>query len=83
MTAAESIREFIVDNFLFGDDDGFAPEASFLENGLVDSVGIMELVSFLEETFNIEIQDDELIPDNLDSLQNIARFIRHKISNTE
>ena len=83
MDIIQDVRRFIVDNFLFGDDDGFAPEASFLENGLVDSVGIMELVSFLEETFNIEIQDDELIPDNLDSLQNIARFIRHKISNTE
>ena len=83
MDIIQDVRRFIVDNFLFGDDDGFAPEASFLENGLVDSVGIMELVSFLEETFNIEIQDDELIPDNLDSLQNIARFIRHKIPNTE
>ncbi|OQX94398.1 acyl carrier protein [candidate division KSB1 bacterium 4572_119] len=74
----DKIKYFIVDNFLFGEDNGFNGETSFLEEGIVDSMGILELISFLEETFDIEINDDELIPQNLDSLNNITNFLRKK-----
>lgn len=73
------IREFVVENFLFGDGELLKEDTSFLERGIIDSTGILELVLFLEETYNMKIEDDELIPENLDNLQNIARFIDSKV----
>ena len=75
------IRGFIVDNFLFGDGELLKEDASFLEKGVIDSTGILELVMFLEETYNIKIEDDELVPENLDNLNNVVRFIEHKVGN--
>ena len=69
------IREFISDNFLFGNDEGLSDDTSFLEEGILDSTGILELVEFLEETFSIKVKDEELIPENLDSIANILRYI--------
>jgi len=74
----DKIRHFIVENFLFGDDDGLDADTSFLENGIIDSTGILELVTFLDETFNIEIADEELVPENLDSINSIVSFLSHK-----
>ena len=74
------VREFIVENFLFGDGEVLKEDTSFMEEGIIDSTGILELVFFLEETFSISIEDEELVPENMDSLQNIARFIDLKIS---
>jgi len=75
----DTIREFVVNNFLLGsvshvlnDDD------SFLEQGIIDSTGILELVSFAQESFGIKIEDAELVPDNLDSLNNLEAFITKK-----
>jgi acyl carrier protein len=73
-----SIRTFIVDNFLFGTADNLKDDTSFLEEGIIDSTGILELVDFLENDFGITIQDDELIPENLDSIDNIASFLASK-----
>ncbi|MCP5105257.1 MAG: acyl carrier protein [bacterium] len=78
----ETMKEFITGRFLTGagvkniDDDD-----SFLENGIIDSTGVLELVTFTEETFDIDIEDEELIPDNLDSLDKITYFIRQKTEN--
>ena len=66
------IREFIVENFLFGDDDGLQDETSFLEEGIIDSTGVLELVTFLEEEFDIPIDDEELILEKLDSINNVT-----------
>lgn len=74
-----NVREFVVENFLFGDGDRLQEESSFLEEGIIDSTGILELVMFLEETYGIKIQDDELVPENLDNLRNIARFLEGKL----
>lgn len=74
----EKVKEFIVENFLFGDDQGLDNDASFLDNGIIDSTGILELVTFLEETFNIEIADEELVPENLDSINQIVSFLAKK-----
>ena len=76
----ETVRNFIIDNFLFGDGNGFTEEISFLEEGLIDSMGILELITFLEETFHINIKDDELLPQNLDSLNKITKFLDNKLS---
>ncbi len=75
----EKIRAFIVENFLFGDDNGLNDDTSFLEEGIIDSTGILELVEFIEEEFSIEVEDEELIPENLDSLNNIEVYLSGKV----
>jgi acyl carrier protein len=73
------IRKYIIENFLFGQEDqGLLNSDSFLEKGIIDSTGVLELVSFLEESFQIRIEDEELIPDNLDSISRVAKFIEMK-----
>jgi acyl carrier protein len=74
----QTIRQFIVENFLFEEDNGFVEKTSFLEEGIIDSTGILELVTFIEETYHIDVEDEELIPDNLDSLSKVVRFIQRK-----
>ena len=75
-----ALREFIVDNFLFGQDGAdLTDEASLLEHGIIDSTGVLELVSFLEGKYPLKIDDEELIPENLDSIGNLARFVRRKL----
>ena len=76
----ETVRDFVVQNFLFGDGKLLQDDTSFLGEGIIDSTGILELVMFLEQNYNIKIEDEELIPENLDSLRNIARFLERKLS---
>lgn len=76
--AKKLIREFIIENFLFGEADGLSDGASMLEEGIIDSTGVLELVTFLEERFSIHVEDDELIPENLDSINNAAAFVTSK-----
>ncbi|BCO07658.1 acyl carrier protein [Desulfolithobacter dissulfuricans] len=75
------IRQFIFDNFLFdaGEED-LGNDDSFLEQGVIDSTGVLELVEWLEETFDIKVEDEELVPENLDSVNLLARFITGKTS---
>lgn len=75
---SDTIRAFIIENFLFGNADGLKDDTSFLEEGIMDSTGILELVTFLEETFGIAVEDEELIPENLDSIANIVSFMNRK-----
>jgi acyl carrier protein len=79
MSLQEDIRGFIVDTFLFGEDGALTDESSFLEEGIVDSTGILQLVSFLQEQYRITIADEELVPDNLDSIQKVRAFVELKI----
>ena len=80
MSKIPEVKEYIVENFLFGDDSQIQDDTSFLDSGIIDSTGILELVTFLEEKYNIEIADDELIPENLDSLTNIGKFLDYKLN---
>lgn len=75
------IKTFIVDNFLFGDAGNLEDETSFLGEGIIDSTGILEMVDFLEETFGISVEDDELVPENLDSIKNLEAYINRKTQN--
>ena len=75
---AARIRSFIIENFLFGDDDSLKDETSFLEEGIVDSTGILELVAFVEQDFGIRVEDEELIPENLDSINNVVKYLGRK-----
>jgi acyl carrier protein len=80
-SVTQELRTFIVDNFLFGDQSdrfAFSDDDSFQERGIVDSTGILELVCHLQEKYAIEIADEELIPENLDSLSKVSRFVQRK-----
>lgn len=79
MDYMDAVRSFIVDTFLFGEGDQIKGETSFLESGIIDSTGILELVTFLEKTYGIQIQDDELVPENLDSIVNVAGFLEKRV----
>lgn len=72
------IRNYVIDNFLFGSENGLEDQTSFLDEGIIDSTGVLELVSFLEDKFSIHILDHELIPENLDSIENISNYLKRK-----
>ncbi len=73
------VRNFVVDTFLFGEEDKLKEDTSFIESGIIDSTGILELVAFLEERFGLRFADEELIPENLDSISNVVRFLQNKM----
>jgi len=73
------VRQYILDNFLFGRTEVVVSgDASFLDLGIIDSTGVLELVTFLEDQYQIKIGDEELVPANLDSLNGITRFVEAK-----
>jgi acyl carrier protein len=75
----EKIKKFISENFLFGKEpEGLTDDDSFLEKGIIDSTGVLELVAFIEENFGIKVADDELIPENLDSVNHLMNYISAK-----
>jgi acyl carrier protein len=75
-----NVRDFIISNFLFGVDDGsLKREDSFLQNGVFDSSGVLELVAFLEQSYKIKVNDHELTAMNLDSIQNVAAYVGRKL----
>lgn len=75
----EKIKKFIIDNFLLGvTTNNINDDDSFLEKGIIDSTGILELVSFVESTFSFRVEDEELMPDNLDSVNKLVTFIKKK-----
>jgi acyl carrier protein len=80
MDIRNKIRTFIVENFLFGKDEGLTDETSFLDEGIIDSTGILELVNFIEEEFNIKVDDEDLIPENLDSIKNVVEYLERKMN---
>ncbi len=72
----DSVRSFVIENFLFGDAaQAPADGESLIENGIMDSTGVLELVSFLEEKFSITMADSDIVPANLDTLDRIAAFV--------
>jgi acyl carrier protein len=78
------LRSFLADNFLLGDDSRDLPgAASLIEAGIIDSTGALELVGFLEDTYDITITDTELVPENLDSIDRIVRFVTAKLNDRQ
>jgi len=74
-----AVRRFIAENFLFREDvESIPEEASFLEAGIIDSTGVLELVCFLETTYGIQVADDEMLPENLDSIRAVSAYVRRK-----
>lgn len=83
MSIETLIRNYILENFLFTDDNELLQnDASFLEEGIVDSTGVLELVMFVEETFNTTVEDEEIVPDNFDSVELLANYVRMKVGET-
>ncbi|MDD3643587.1 MAG: acyl carrier protein [Candidatus Krumholzibacteria bacterium] len=79
MDYKERIRTYILENILLGSTEKtFADDDSFLEKGLIDSTGILELVAFIEDEFGFDVADDELIPDNFDSVGRLAMYVQKK-----
>jgi acyl carrier protein len=75
----KQVSEYLAENFLFGEEGAvIGGDDSFLEIGLIDSTGILELIQFLEESFGIEIDDEEIIPENLDSIKRVTRYVGSK-----
>ena len=76
----ERLKDFIVDNFLFGDGDKLAIETPLFEKGIIDSTGVLELIAFIEENFNVTVTDEELVQENFSSLNAIDSFLKSKIN---
>ncbi|MDO9170151.1 MAG: acyl carrier protein [Methylobacter sp.] len=73
------IRQYILENLLFTEDEQALQDSdSFLDSGIIDSTGVMEVILFIEESFDIKVNDDEMLPANLDSVNNLAVFIHRK-----
>jgi acyl carrier protein len=83
MSIKQQIREYIMENVLFGEGEELEENASFQESGILDSTGFLGLITFAETTFEIEISDEELDPENLDSLNRISGFVEKKLGERE
>jgi len=79
VTMKKIIRHYIMENLLFTEDESILQDSSsFLDGGIIDSTGVMEIILFIEETFGIKVSDDEMLPANLDSVDNLAAFVQRK-----
>ncbi len=79
MDIKETIKGFVIENFMFGSDQKeIGDDESFLESGIIDSTGVLEVVGFIEDEFDIEVLDEELIPDNFDTLTKLTTYVTNK-----
>jgi len=82
MEMKENIREFVVENFLFGDGDKLENNTDFFEKSIIDSTGILELVCFVEESCNLTILDEEIVQENFSSIDRVSNFVEKRTSNS-
>lgn len=75
---AQAVREFIVSNFYVPKPDELADEQSLLDSGIVDSTGVFDLIAFLETTYGFKVKDEDMVPENLDSIAHIAAYVASK-----
>jgi acyl carrier protein len=81
MSIRQQIRTFILTNYLFTEDESaLADGVSLMRSGIVDSTGILELIAHVEETFNIQVVAQEMVPDNFDSVERVAEFVSRKLA---
>jgi len=80
MQVREQLKHFVIENFLFGRENGLKDDDSFLDNGIIDSTGVLELITYIEETFGIRVQDADLVPDNLDSIEKVTQYVQRQLS---
>ena len=82
MVIRDEVKQFVMNNLLFGQADGLDEQDSFLDRGIIDSTGVLELINFIEDHFGVRVQDSDLVPENLDSIQRVSRFVEIKLSET-
>ena len=81
MEIEAQVRKYILENFMYSDDQSrLTSELSLIDNGIVDSTGVLELVGFIEETFGFKVDDADLVPDNFDSLAKMTAYIERRRS---
>ena len=78
MDIKEQIRAFVTSNFYVANPTSLEDGASLLDQGIIDSTGVLEVIFFIEEIFGIKVEDSEMLPDNLDSIERIANFVARK-----
>lgn len=79
MSVERAVRDYILENYLFTDDqNALHNDDSFLEKGIIDSTGIMEVIFFLESDFGIQVDDEDMVPENLDTVSSIVAFVHRK-----
>jgi len=84
MDTKNVIKAFIIKTFLKGDKSiALRDDSLFIEEGVIDSVGVLELVSFIEETFGFRVEDEELVPENLDSINRLVEYVESKLAMTK
>jgi acyl carrier protein len=77
MQVRERVRSFIRDSFLV---DDFTDDDSFLQTGIIDSLGVMQLVTFVEAEFSVRVADSDLVPENFDSVERVSAFVQRKLA---
>lgn len=83
MQVRQQIKTFIVNNFFFGKEGNLKDSDSFLDTGVIDSTGVLELIAYLDEEFGLKVADEELVPENLDSIDNVTAFVERKLAGAE
>jgi acyl carrier protein len=78
MELNKQIRQFVTSNFYVADPAALEDGASLLDHGVIDSTGVLEVIAYIEETFGITVDDSEMLPENLDSIERIAAFVARK-----
>ncbi len=73
------IRKFLTDQFLFGESRPLERDVSLFNQGIIDSTGVLELITFVEDRFGIRVQDQDLVPENLDSINRVVRYIEAEL----
>ena len=79
----ETIRTFITKEILFSDKYNYSDDASFLNEGIVDSMNVLQIVMFIEKKFNLHVEDEEVVPDNFDSVAKLAAYVRSKVQSPQ
>lgn len=79
MTTQQELTRYIVDNILFGDAERLQEDVSFQESGILDSTGFLELITFVEQRFGVSVADEELVPENFDTVLTMSGFVDRKL----
>jgi acyl carrier protein len=78
MIIEQQLKQFVIENFLFGKEKDLKDDDSFFDQGIIDSTGVLELIAFLEERFEINVADTDLVPENLDSIRAVTAFVQRR-----
>jgi len=79
---SKELRQFIVENFLFGRDDSFSNEDSFIGGSVLDSTGVLELIAFFQKRSSIKMEEEEIVPENVEEIKRISVFVTRKLQAT-